>query len=99
MPFLELSLALKLRVILPLVGHIHLEGSLTSPDMEGRGGLLFVLAWGVFRAVVVVGGWLLTLLLAGGGGAGWLADLAGAGWFPGFAADGVFGLGGVSRNS
>jgi len=66
--------------------------------MEGRGGLLFVLAWGVFRAVVVVGGWLLTLLLAGGG-AGRLADLAGAGWFPGFAADGVFGLGGVSRNS
>jgi len=57
-----------LLVILPLVGHIHLEGSLPAPDAEDRGGLLFVLACGVFKAVVVVDGWLLVLLLAAGEG-------------------------------
>jgi hypothetical protein len=50
------------------VGHIHLEGSLPAPDVEDRGGLLFVLACGVFKAVVVVDGWLLVLLLAAGEG-------------------------------
>jgi hypothetical protein len=58
-----------LLIILPLVGHIHLEGSLPAADVEARGGLLVVLARGVFRAVVVVDGWLLDLLLAGGGSA------------------------------
>jgi len=66
--------------------------------MEDRGGLLFVLACGVFKAVVVVDGWLPALLLAGGGSA-WLPDRAAAGWFLDFAADNVYCRGGVSRNS
>ena len=82
------------------MGHIHLEGSLPAPDVEARGGLLVVLACGVFRAVVVVDDWLLALLLAaGGGGTARLPDLAGVVWFPGFAADDVYCRGGVNRNS
>ncbi len=75
-----------------------MEGSLAPPDVEDRGGLLFVLACGVFKAVVVVDGWLLTLLLAAGGGAAWLPDRAVVGWFLDFAADDVYCRGGVSRN-
>ncbi len=67
--------------------------------MEDWGGLLFVLARGVFRAVVVVAGGLLDLLPADRVGVARLPDGAGVGWFPGFTADDVYCRGGVSRNS
>ena len=70
MPFLELSLALKVLVIWPGVGHCHLVGAVPVLEPEVWDGLLFVLACGCFSAVVVVSfGRLVTaLLLVEGGG-------------------------------
>ncbi len=100
MPFLELSLVLKLRRILPLVGHFQVEGSLPVPVLEDWGRLLValvcgvfavvvlvVLACGVFRAVVLVACRLLTLLPEAPDGVPWLPGRAGVGWFRGFAVD------------
>ena len=54
MPFLELSLALKVLVIWPDVGHCHLGRAMPVPELEVRDGLLLALACGCFSAVVVV---------------------------------------------
>ena len=81
------------------MGHIHSLGLLFAPAVEDRGGLIIVLAFGVFKAVVVVAGGLLVLLPADREAVARLPDGTGIGWCVGFTAADVYCRGGVSRNS